>query len=253
MTAEGLKDALTTKYGPLPGYAWAALGAGVIVFVARRSSSSAAGTASGPAFLTTPPTAAISGDGLGAGGGGSDGSTGSVIDPAISTGLPSIQPAPVDTTAATQASSSAPSNVASFSLGSTTPVAGVAAPLATSPVIDVGGSSGGSASDINVIPHNPNDTVLDIVGNRAVVQETTGNVGEIARGDVIAVPPAPQPLDFPHVGPHVTPHVTAKNTPPAITTRPHPAAPIVIATSPVTHTSTITSGQIHHPGAQLEI
>ena len=81
-----VKDALTHKYGPFPGYVWAMLGAGVIVLVASRKSSAA--SSSSPAFLTTPPQSAIAGDGLGAGGGG--GSDGSTVDPAVSYGLPSI-------------------------------------------------------------------------------------------------------------------------------------------------------------------
>lgn len=107
--------------------------------------------------------------------------------------------------------------------------------------------------------HNPNDVVLGVVGGRAVVQETTGNVGEIARGDVIAVPPAPQPLDFPTVGPHVSSNVNdtgagggqrkpssglAKTTRPPVKVQPAIKVGKKVATP-------ISVGAVHRPGVQL--
>lgn len=88
MNAGDIKEALTHKYGPLPGYAWAGIGAAAIVLVASRRSSSSAGT--GPSFLTTPPAGAIAGGDFAGAGGGAGG-----VDPGVdggSDGVPSVTP-----------------------------------------------------------------------------------------------------------------------------------------------------------------
>lgn len=65
-----LKETLTHKYGPLPGYAWVGIGAGALVLVAKLKKPA---TASGPVTLTPASNGSILGSGdLGGGGGGLD-------------------------------------------------------------------------------------------------------------------------------------------------------------------------------------
>lgn len=198
MNLGNVSEALTRKYGPLPGYAWAGIGSIAIVLVLRHAGGASASSA--PAFLTTPPSAAVTGaDALGAGGGGGDGSTpdpnaSDVVDPAISTGLPniipSISPAPSNPTT-DPSSSIAPSGV--YQNGYWFPA-----------------------------PGSPGDPYNVPVG--ALAPPGYGPIGS-----TIAASAAPNTYDVgglqilpAAIASSSTPHVTANNTPPAIVVPPAP-------------------------------
>ncbi len=100
MELANVGEALTRKYGPLPGYAWAGIGALGLVVILRHSSSS--GSSSSPAFLTTPPQSGVTSPDSGGGGGGggfdtgSDGGTTGDTPPSIIDVTPPPAPASAD-------------------------------------------------------------------------------------------------------------------------------------------------------------
>lgn len=109
-------------------------------------------------------------------------------------------------------------------VAATAPTTTVAA--ASSPVPDMA-----STFDTVVASPKPVPITGPGLGNdtRKVVQETTGNVGAIARGDVIAIPPPPDPVEQSLQGQHPGVKITRKSIP-----------------EPMKYPS-----QIHRPGAQL--
>lgn len=203
MNLSDVEQALTRKYGPLPGYVWAGGGALLLVLILRRAGGSS--SSSSPAFLTTPPQAAVSGsDSLGAGGGGG-GSDGSSVDPAISYGLPSLDPATSAAIDNSPASSSAPTDAPaydnSFQLVGSTPDAAIAQ-----------GATAGDYFAANPLP--PGTSTSDAL---AALGQFPAHTYDFS----------PTGVDFSAVNAITDPaveasHVSAANTAPAITTAPSP-------------------------------
>lgn len=76
MNLANLKETLTHKYGPLPGYAWAGIGAGLIVAVGLLRGKKGSATDTGAVTLTPVSDGSLGMDGSGGGGGGFDPSAG---------------------------------------------------------------------------------------------------------------------------------------------------------------------------------